>query len=235
VQSSSSGSSSSGDNNSSSSDGKLSSSSENDGNIYKTVEIGNQTWMAENLNYEVGDSKCYNDDPANCDKYGRLYDWTTAMALPSKCSNILSASDADCTIKTPHKGICPTGYHIPTNTEWDKLMRYVDGNTGTSSPYNSTTAGKYLKAKEGWYDHCVSSGGEEDTYSGEDTYGFSALPGGGGYGSIFGNAGVIGHWWSSSEISNRSVYQQGISCGEAASCSVSEFKSYLFSIRCVRD
>jgi uncharacterized protein (TIGR02145 family) len=118
-----------------------------DGKQYKTVRICEQTWMAENLNYEAEGSKCYNDSISYCNKYGRLYDWNTAMKA------------------------CPKGWHLPSKEEWDKLYRYADGDKGTESPYKSETAGKYLKSKEGW------NNDEGKSCNGEDTYGFSALPG----------------------------------------------------------
>jgi len=74
-----------------------------DGKVYKTVKIGNQVWMAENLNYEVEGSKCYDNDSANGQKYGRLYNWETA------------------------KKACPEGWHLPSNSEWQELVNFVGG------------------------------------------------------------------------------------------------------------
>jgi len=120
------------------------------------------------LDYDVPGNDtdvCYESNPVNCQKYGRLYNWVTAMGLPAKCNGTLSTSDAACAISTPHhRGICPANFHIPTNAEWDALMRYADGTSGTESPYDSPTAGKFLKAREGW-----NSGG-----NGTDEFGFAA-------------------------------------------------------------
>jgi uncharacterized protein (TIGR02145 family) len=72
---------------------------------YKTVKIAGKTWMAENLNYQAGNSWCYGGVVENCKKYGRLYDWKTA------------------------KSACPSGWHLPSNQEWTDLMRAVGGHS----------------------------------------------------------------------------------------------------------
>jgi len=178
--------------------------------------------MAENLDLEVPGSKCYGDAVSNCAIYGRLYDWETAMKLPG-CNSTSCASK----INANHQGICPDGWHIPSNADWDKLMRYADGTSGTESPYMSFTAGRYLKAASGW-----NNGG-----NGEDTYGFSALPGGYGYysGGYFYDVGYGGSWWSSSEGNSDLAYTRSMYYDEGAYYYYYDDKGYLYSVRCLQD
>jgi len=224
---------------------------------YKIVEIGSQVWMAENSNYAVEGSRCYGEGglvynagtraydttlssseiQANCAQYGRLYDWAMAMALPSKCNGVISTSDADCAIGTPHQGICPSGWHIPSNADWDKLFRFVDGTSdtsGMSSPYDSPTAGGRLKAASGWHD---DDGEGESEGNGAVTYGFAALPG--GYGSSadhFSDAGYSGVWWSSSEYDAYYAYRRYMyHYYEDAYWDHVNKGYHLFSVRCVKN
>ena len=76
-----------------------------DGKSYRTVVIGDQTWMGENLNYQTSNSKCYGNDASNCAKYGKLYNWNDALSA------------------------CPVGWHLPSNAEWNTLTRVVGGST----------------------------------------------------------------------------------------------------------
>jgi uncharacterized protein (TIGR02145 family) len=192
-----------------------------DGQAYKTVKIGEQTWMAENLNYNAEGSKCYDNDPANCEKYGRLYNLETA------------------------KKVCPSGWHLPSNADWDKLYRFADSTfadstNGMESPYKSKVAGRYLKAKSGWKNADKKSG------NGTDIFGFSALPGGGGNSDgNFSYVGSSGYWWSSSEsgyaydayctyIYYGSEYASWEKCPYAF-WRYSNVMSYLYSVRCVMD
>jgi uncharacterized protein (TIGR02145 family) len=196
---------------------------------YKTVEIGTQTWMAENINYAAEDSRCYNDLESNCDIYGRLYYWATAMALASTCNS----STCNSQIQPKHKGVCPSGWHIPSNAEWNALMSFIhaDKGLGSFTSGNSENAGKYLKSGWNWNDSEGISG------NGLDSYGFSALPGGRFYSGSFLNVGYLGYWWSANENDSYNAYYQRIyNSSEGAYLSGGGSKrSELFSVRCLQD
>jgi uncharacterized protein (TIGR02145 family) len=184
---------------------------------YRIVEIGGQTWMAENLNCNVRGSKCYDNELINCAKYGRLYSWAAAMALPSSCNS------ATCSglVGAKHKGICPAGWHIPSDAEWVELMTVVG---------DSPAAGKKLKTVSGWNDYNVSSG------NGTDDYGFSVLPSGYGYSvDYFLNAGDLSFWWSASEYNSNLAYYRYLYYNLDGSRWFNYDKSTLFSVRCLQD
>jgi uncharacterized protein (TIGR02145 family) len=207
------------------------------GQVYKTAKIGKQVWMAQNLNYDVPSTAtdvCYGYKAENCAKYGRLYNWATAMALPLKCNGIFSKDDKDCAIKTPyHQGICPAGWHIPRGERWDVIL-------GDQSK---------LRAKNGWnsyeYDPCCGHecvpGCVENKVmlsgNGTDNYGFAALPGGCGYefeGKLsFGGVGYGGHWWSTSDVSTEASPRVISSYPEEDGGYIR--KSSLLSVRCMKD
>jgi len=167
-----------------------------DGKKYKIVKIGNQTWMAENLNYDASGSKCYENNSANCAKYGRLYDWKTA------------------------KKVCPSGWHLPSRSEYEALDKAVGG---------KNVAGKKLKSESGWNKGIGYK-------SGTDQFGFSALPGGGGYsGGRFGNVGIFGLWWCASEGNSFGAYTRDMCYNYQHANWSSLDKSNLFSVRCLQD
>ncbi len=143
-----------------------------DGKTYKTVTIGTQTWMAENLNYETENSFCYDDDPSNCSKYGRLYTWAAAMdSVGTLTTNGKGCGDKKtCSPTYPVRGICPEGWHLPDTTEWKTLFSAVGGVEDEYYAKEWNGAGTALKSTSGWSEYAGESG------NGTDALGFSALP-----------------------------------------------------------
>jgi uncharacterized protein (TIGR02145 family) len=205
-----------------------------DGQTYRTVRIGDQVWMAENLNYDATGSVCYGNSPANCNTYGRLYDWSTAMNLPASCNTSSCSSQ----IQNPHQGICPDGWHVPSDAEWMELADYVGG---------QYTAGTKLKAKSGWNNFLYDQdSGEMRSGNGTDDYRFSALPGGiAYYNTLTGNGnlesniiGVRGYWWTTTGVDASAACKIIENHGSWISASNDHGgcgKDALLSIRCVKD
>jgi len=187
---------------------------------YRTVVIGTQTWMAKNLNCNVSGSKCYSNSEANCDIYGRLYDWATAMNLPSSCNSSTCASQ----VGAKHQGICPSGWHIPSDAEWNVLMKYVNPSCSDNSICEG--AGGKLKANSPLW---------EENGKGTDNFGFAALPGGSGNSDgSFDNVGYFGYWWSASENDAGNAYRLDYG-NETVGRSRYYKGDILFSVRCLQD
>ncbi len=186
------------------------------------VTIGTQTWMKTNLNCDVSGSRCYDDNPANCETYGRLYDWATAMNLPSFCNS----NSIYCQV-FPKKGICPSGWHLPSDEEWSVLIDYVSGG-------NTAPAGTKLKSTTGWYDCGPSS--SDNSYLCEDEFGFLALPSGSYSYGDFGGAGTCsGGWWCTREDLSDRTCVRDMRCDWDGVGWDGYQKHDLFSVRCVQD
>jgi len=205
-----------------------------DEKTYKTTKIGKQIWMAENLNYATGGSKCggtniqtaeegtftyytlEDKNTSNCDKYGRLYDWSEAMGIDRAFNEKSYVSK-----NAKHQGVCPAGWHLPNNEEWKALVDFAGG---------GEIAGKILKAKEGWNDNGGKSG------NGANYFGFSALPSGWGNGIRFYDVGNFGDWWSASEYSSSNyAYKFRLYYNWESTGYTFDPKSYLYSIRCIQN
>ena len=130
-----------------------------DKKTYKTVKIDKQWWMAENLNFDAEGSRCFNNDPSMCAKLGRFYPWNVAMDSAGTWS--LNGKgcgyEKTCSPTYPVRGVCPEGWHLPTNEEYQTLISAVGG---------ELTGGKVLKSTSGWY----------RDGNGTDDYSFSVLP-----------------------------------------------------------
>ena len=199
-----------------------------DNKKYKTVTIGGQTWMAENLNYAdsaktpslKGKSWCFGNDSLKCKVAGRLYTWAAAI------DSVKLATDADnpqdcgvgktCTMPAKVQGVCPPNWHLPTYAEWETLISEVGG---------SSTAGKVLKSQSGWFRNG----------NGSDAFGFSALPAGGRCDGHFISDGNGADFWSASEYDDYNAYSMYLRYSYESAHLDGDSKVYAFSVRCVEN
>lgn len=206
-----------------------------DGKTYKTIVIGSQIWMAENLNYSdslsypglKGRSWCYENSANSCTKYGRLYTWAAAMDSAGTFSTNGKGcgSEKTCSPTYPVRGICPDGWHLPTKEEWLDLFAAIGG--------SSTATCTVLKSTSGWIDG-----------NGSDDFGFSALPAGYRYSNgnfYFGGSST--YFWSATEYRADAVYDMILTNDnlyallgyDEYNFNNNKYKLYGISVRCLKN
>jgi len=210
-----------------------------DGNIYKTVKIGNQWWMAENLkvthycngdfipniidsmewgNLSSGGSCCYDNDENNISTHGLLYNWFAVK---------------------DNRNISPAGWHVPSDAEWKQLEMYLgmSKTDADTTSWRGTTEGGKLKAlgtlesKDGLW-HNPNKGATNEV-------GFSALPSGSRYYSIanskFVHLNIYASFWTSSEVENNGSWCRYLSYSDSKISRIAYQKERGYSVRCIKD
>jgi uncharacterized protein (TIGR02145 family) len=205
-------------------------SKDGDNNYYPVVQINTQLWMAENLKttkYNDGSAipnitantawealttgaYCdYDNTPANSTIYGRLYNW---YAVDNNAATKVASNGG--------KNVCPTSWHVPTDTEWTTLIDYLGG---------VSVAGGKLKETGTIHWLSPNTGATNET-------GFTALPGGRRIGNgTYDNVGYYGFWWSATEYSTTDAWYRYMGYGSIVGFISSYLKRNGFSVRCVRD
>ncbi len=212
-----------------------------DGNIYNTVKIGNQCWMRENLRTEhysdgteiamgntYSNSTPYRYNPDNDHSvvatYGYLYNWT-AVIHPSTSSSVN---------RSGVQGICPEGWHVPSEAEWMQLFDFVSSQSENVCNSNTSYIAKSLAATRGWYTHdgTCSIGNDRTT---NNVTGFSALPAGFyALGNYF-TFGDYVSYWSATENSNSKVFGHSLIYYDAIVYNGDVDKDNAISVRCLLD
>lgn len=210
-----------------------------DGNVYNTVQIGTQCWMKENLRvtqYATGFTiplgtsrsitKSYryypDNDSSNVPTYGYLYNWNAVV-------DGLGSSSAN---PSGIQGICPTGWHVPSDAEWTQLTDYVSSQNQYVCGSDSTLIAKALASQIGWDN---SSGSElGDMPSNNNATGFSAMPAGEYNGFYFGFS-RYAFFWTATQYDYFLAYYRNLYYLRPRVKRYEDHKDYGFSVRCVRD
>ncbi len=202
-----------------------------EGQVYNTIQIFSQCWLKENLNIGtmipgsqnqtnngIMEKYCYDNNPDSCTKYGGLYQWNEMMQY---------------TTQQGAQGLCPPGWHLPTDEEWKVLEGAVDSQYGIGNPlwdfnlYRGFDAGINLKSNSGWYGNV----------NGYDHYGFSGLPGGSGFflsGAFF-DIGTKGNWWTSTPNDDSDGSARTLSTESQGMFRMGINMQGSLSVRCLRD
>ena len=222
-----------------------------DGNVYRTVKLGNQVWMAENLRTtryadgtpiplgtEASFTTAYryypDDNSANVADYGYLYNWAAVM-------NGSASSEAN---PSGVQGICPDGWHVPSDAEWTELENYVSSQSQYVCGSSTSKIAKALASEEGWNsitdtdDNCAVG----NNPSANNATGFSARPAGlypgdynGGYNGGYNFFGLSAHFWSATQYNSDDAYIRSLGYSDANVFRTNNNKDNGFLVRCVRN
>lgn len=214
-----------------------------DGNVYNTIGIGSQCWMAENLrttHYSNGDPidlgattsttipYRYNpaSDSTNVSTYGYLYNWVAVMKGAT-------SSEAN---PSGVQGICPTGWHVPSNAEWTELETFVSSQSQyVCNHQNSSYIGKALASTTGWNNSTSTACGVGTTQSTNNATGFNARPAGNYYASGGNGFGYYANFWTTTNVTNSKSHSYNLSYTSPSLNHSNSGEASGFSVRCVRD
>jgi len=179
------------------------------GQTYKTLMVGDKRWMAENLNYDIGYSFCYDDDKSYCEKYGRLYSWDDAITA------------------------CPKGWHLASRDEWDQLAEYVGGDTVPCSPSCHAWSNVDLKSEIGWKEYEGIENKNEIGFSAlpggqcycpfcQTAYQCSGID-------------EIGGWWTATAYDDNNAYNKVMNFNGNLMLEYRSDKGLSSSVRCIQD
>lgn len=232
---------------------------DHEGNEYNTVQIGAQCWTKENMrcktspstgknileypadSYSFTGKKAYyvNGNANNTAQYGLLYNWCAAVdtfnVQYGETSTDTTYDNApSVTFSGNRRGICPTGWHVPGDDEWDELEKYVSSQSAYRCDGEEYYIAKALASKEGWeyYDDDCTVGNNS---SANNATGFSAVPAGVYYDS-YDWFGFGADFWSATQLDSNYAYNRGLSYGGANVGSDDGTNVHCgYSVRCLRD
>jgi uncharacterized protein (TIGR02145 family) len=235
---------------------------DHEGNVYATVQIGNQCWMRDNLRtttspstgtylipaananytYTGKQARWFNNDSATYApmNYGLLYNWNAAVdtfntTYGETSVNTSSSNAVSVTFNGHRRGICPAGWHLPSDAEWTAMTNYVSSQSAYTCGGNNIYIAKALASETGWNsstDNCAVG----NTLTANNATGFSAVPAGGCVGSSFNGAGGYAGFWSSTQLlSSGYASYRDLDYGNARVYGTSIGKNDGSSVRCLRD
>jgi uncharacterized protein (TIGR02145 family) len=236
---------------------------DHEGNVYNTVQIGNQCWTRENLRtttspstgtylipaagtrytYTGKQARWYNNDSATYapKNYGLLYNWNAAVdtfntAYGETSVNARYYNAVPDTFSSHRRGICPAGWHLPSDVEWSQLENYVGGQSCYMCGGDTSCIAKALASETDWSNSTVNCavGNNKGAYN---ATGFSVLPAGYCFGSSFSDAGTgnNAHFWSATKYSNRFAYYRALYYYRAGVGRDGGSMCDGYSVRCLRD